>query len=80
MNNGANLVPLFISKKEAFPIFYGKRNNDDKEEVILVDTDIYSCSDGSCNGWMRKDFASEDLNCPMCGNKMVEEVRELPKM
>jgi hypothetical protein len=29
---------------------------------------------------MRKDFASEDLNCPMCGNKMVEEVRELPKM
>jgi hypothetical protein len=29
---------------------------------------------------MRKDFASEDLNCPMCGNKMFEEVRELPKM
>jgi predicted RNA-binding Zn-ribbon protein involved in translation (DUF1610 family) len=67
-------------KKEAVSIFYGKRNNEEKAEPILVDTDVYSCTDSSCIGWMRKDFASEDLHCPMCGNAMIEEVRELPKM
>ncbi len=29
---------------------------------------------------MRKDFATEDLLCPMCGNETVKEVRELPKI
>ncbi|WML46383.1 cold-inducible protein YdjO-related protein [Neobacillus sp. PS3-40] len=62
------------------PIFYGKRNNKEEVEVILVDTEVYSCTDGSCIGWMRKDFVTEDLHCPMCGNVMAEEVRELPKM
>lgn len=49
-------------------------------ENILVDTDVYSCSNESCIGWMRKDFATDDRHCPMCGNEMVEEVRELPKI
>lgn len=65
---------------EADVIFYGKRNNEEKLENILVDTEVYSCSDDSCIGWMRKDFATDDLNCPMCGNGMNLETRELPKM
>jgi hypothetical protein len=69
-----------IGLKEAVPIFYGRKNNDEKIENILVDTEIYSCVDGSCIGWMRKDFATDDLRCPMCGNEMSKEVRELPKI
>lgn len=45
---------------------------------ILKDTQVYSCTDESCNGWMRKEFASSDLRCPLCGNETVMEVRELP--
>jgi predicted RNA-binding Zn-ribbon protein involved in translation (DUF1610 family) len=46
----------------------------------MTDVEVYSCSDGSCNGWMRKEFASEDLKCPLCGNQMTMEIRELPKI
>ncbi|WP_248734618.1 cold-inducible protein YdjO-related protein [Neobacillus rhizosphaerae] len=67
------------SKKEAVLIFYGKRKEEDIE-VIMVDTEIYSCIDQSCIGWMRKDFVADDLLCPMCGNEMMHEIRELPKI
>ncbi|WP_312857357.1 cold-inducible protein YdjO-related protein [Neobacillus endophyticus] len=66
--------------KEAVPIFYGKRAKDQEIETILVDTEVYSCKDDSCIGWMRKDFAADDLLCPMCGNEMFQEIRELPKI
>jgi hypothetical protein len=46
----------------------------------MVDTEIFSCMDESCIGWMRKDFVTDDLHCPMCGNQMVQEMRELPKI
>lgn len=66
-------------KKEAVLIFYGKRK-EEEIEVIMMDTEIYSCMDHSCIGWMRKDFVTDDLLCPMCGNEMVPEIRELPKI
>lgn len=69
-----------LTKKEAVPIFYGKRNRDEEIETIMLDTEIYSCMDDSCIGWMRKDFVTDDLLCPMCGNTMVSEIRELPKI
>jgi hypothetical protein len=65
---------------EASEVFYGKRKQEDELEIILVETDVYSCSEGSCIGWMRKDFATDDLLCPMCGHETVMETRELPKM
>jgi hypothetical protein len=68
-----------LVKKEAVPIFYGKRAKEEIE-TILVDTEVYSCSDDACIGWMRKDFVADDLLCPMCGNQMLEEIRELPKI
>ena len=45
-----------------------------------MDTEVYACADESCNGWMRKDFASSDLKCPLCGHDTVMEIRELPKI
>lgn len=71
---------LVLIKKEAVPIFYGKRAKEEEIEIILVDTEIYSCTDDSCIGWMRKDFVADDLLCPMCGNEMVHQMRELPKI
>ncbi|MEW9051053.1 MAG: cold-inducible protein YdjO-related protein [Neobacillus sp.] len=69
-----------LIKKEAIPIFYGKRAKDEEIENIMVDTEIFSCMDESCIGWMRKDFVTDDLLCPMCGNQMVQEMKELPKI
>lgn len=68
------------SQKEAVPIFYGKKAREEEIETILVDTEIYSCVDDSCIGWMRKEFVAVDFLCPMCGNEMVQEIRELPKI
>jgi predicted RNA-binding Zn-ribbon protein involved in translation (DUF1610 family) len=69
-----------LRAKEAFPMFFGKRAKDEEIENILVDTEIYSCIDESCIGWMRKEFVTADLLCPMCGNEMIQGVRELPKI
>ncbi|WP_257968115.1 cold-shock protein [Peribacillus deserti] len=49
-------------------------------EPIIESTDIYSCIGDSCNGWMRKEFVSDTLTCPLCGSGMTEEVRDLPQM
>ncbi|WP_316569966.1 cold-inducible protein YdjO-related protein [Neobacillus sp. YIM B06451] len=61
-------------------MFFGKRLSNEKEEEQLVSTEIYSCSDDSCIGWMRKNFVSDDLLCPMCGSSMDAGQRDLPKM
>ncbi|MDQ0156707.1 putative RNA-binding Zn-ribbon protein involved in translation (DUF1610 family) [Robertmurraya andreesenii] len=67
-------------KRGAVAIFFNRRAQEEKPEDILMDTEVYSCSDESCNGWMRKDFASADLKCPLCGNETNMEIRELPKI
>lgn len=46
----------------------------------MLDTDVYACSDEACNGWMRKEFATADLLCPLCGNETNHEIRELPQI
>lgn len=61
-------------------IFFNRRAQEEKEEEVLLDTEVYSCLDDACIGWMRKDFASSDLKCPLCGNETAMEVRELPKI
>jgi len=61
-------------------LFFGKRFPVEKEEEVLVSTEVYSCSDDSCIGWMRKNFASSDLMCPMCGSAMNFGVRDLPEI
>lgn len=69
-----------FDKKGANAIFFNRKNQDDKPEVIMLDTEIYSCSHDECNGWMRKEFASDDLKCPLCGNDTNAEMRELPQI
>ncbi|WP_176215181.1 cold-inducible protein YdjO-related protein [Cytobacillus gottheilii] len=59
-------------------VFFNRKGQDDTPEVVMLDTEVYSCSTESCNGWMRKDFASADLKCPLCGNETTAEIRELP--
>ncbi|PFP26904.1 hypothetical protein COJ96_16915 [Bacillus sp. AFS073361] len=61
-------------------MFYGKRAKEEEVETILVNTEIYSCIAEACIGWMRKDFVADDLLCPMCGNEMLQEMRELPQI
>ncbi|WP_084780340.1 cold-inducible protein YdjO-related protein [Bacillus massilinigeriensis] len=66
--------------KGALPIFFNKKGQDDKPEMVMTDVEVYSCMDDNCNGWMRKEFASNDLKCPLCGNETSMEIRELPKI
>ncbi|MBU8878376.1 cold-shock protein [Bacillus sp. FJAT-29790] len=61
-------------------MFFKRRGQDDAPEVVMLDTEVYACSHDSCNGWMRKDFASADLKCPLCGNDTNAEMRELPQI
>ncbi|WP_163102676.1 cold-inducible protein YdjO-related protein [Peribacillus alkalitolerans] len=59
---------------------YFSKKQQDFEEVIIENTVVFSCITDTCNGWMRKEFATDALLCPFCGNDMVEEVRELPRI
>lgn len=61
-------------------IFFNRRAQEEKPEDVLIDTEVYSCTSDGCKGWMRSDFASADLKCPLCGNETSMEVRELPKI
>nr|WP_295972059.1 cold-inducible protein YdjO-related protein [uncultured Bacillus sp.] len=61
-------------------IFFNRKGQEDKIENEMMDTEVYSCSDTSCKGWMRKEFATADLKCPLCGNDTKMEIRELPKI
>nr|WP_077213346.1 cold-inducible protein YdjO-related protein [Bacillus dakarensis] len=61
-------------------MFFNRKAQEEKQEVVMLDTEVYSCIDDSCIGWMRKEFASNDLKCPLCGDDTTMEVRELPKI
>lgn len=57
---------------------FGKRS----EEVIPeVATDIWACTNTSCNVWMRKDFSfATEPSCPICSSPMEPSVRDLPEI
>lgn len=59
-------------------MFFGKKAQEERFEPTLADTEIYACSGENCNSWMRKEFASSDLRCPICGQETVMQIRELP--
>ncbi|MDQ0215536.1 PHP family Zn ribbon phosphoesterase [Oikeobacillus pervagus] len=59
-------------------MYFSKKNIED--EPIIEDTTVFSCTSSECNCWMREDFASHDLFCPICGNHLKKEVRELPRI
>ncbi|MFC4304404.1 cold-shock protein [Cohnella boryungensis] len=48
------------------------------EELPEEITTIWSCSDESCKGWMRDNFAfSSDPACPICQSQMVKSEKML---
>ncbi|WP_191561393.1 cold-inducible protein YdjO-related protein [Metabacillus idriensis] len=59
---------------------YFAKKGAEEPVTIIEDTTVYACESESCNGWMRKDFSTADMSCPMCGSQMSEEVRELPQI
>ncbi|MBD7937697.1 MULTISPECIES: cold-inducible protein YdjO-related protein [Cytobacillus] len=61
-------------------MFFNKKAQEEKPEVVILSTDVYACLDNTCNGWMRKDFVSVDLKCPLCGSDTTLEVRDLPEI
>ncbi len=60
-------------------MYFAKRNSEEPE-IIMENTVVYACDSDTCNGWMRKDFASVNYECPICGGQLIEEMRELPKI
>ncbi|WP_017470781.1 cold-shock protein [Amphibacillus jilinensis] len=55
--------------------------NNKQEPVEEVETKVWSCTNDSCPGWMRVDYAFDAKpECPLCQAKMIEEVRVLPKL
>ncbi|MCM3749406.1 cold-shock protein [Paenibacillus pasadenensis] len=44
-------------------------------------TDIWSCVNEDCNGWMRKNFAlDKEPVCFLCQSPMKHDTRELPML
>ncbi len=60
---------------------YFSKKNQEAEEIVIEDTQVFACMTEECNGWMRTQFMTEtDVNCPLCGGGMEEETRQLPKI
>lgn len=58
-----------------------KRNTQEQEVINYIDTSIWDCQAENCNGWMREDFSlEENPTCPMCGEIMIHEIRNLPEI
>lgn len=52
-----------------------------KEPLPEVETNIWSCTNEECQGWMRESFSfKEEPSCPLCESGMEKEVRMLPEL
>lgn len=46
-----------------------------------VETNVWTCTSDSCQGWMRESFAfASEPDCPLCQAEMMQEVKLLPKL
>ncbi|MFC7395273.1 cold-shock protein [Scopulibacillus cellulosilyticus] len=54
-------------------------NKGPQEPIPEVETDIWSCTNEDCSGWMRDAFSfdSEPV-CPLCQSEMVKATKVLP--
>ncbi|GIQ68706.1 cold-shock protein [Xylanibacillus composti] len=49
------------------------------EPVPEAETNVWSCDNEECAGWMRQDFSfSSAPECPLCHSSMRQETRMLP--
>ena len=52
-----------------------------KEPLPEVETNVWSCTNNECQGWMRESFSLQsEPDCPLCQFEMVQEIRILPKL
>jgi hypothetical protein len=59
-------------------MYYNKRS---MEPVPETSTEIWSCSNDDCKGWMRIAYAFETKpNCPLCSSHMVSGTKMLPML
>lgn len=80
VKNKKHDIKYKLIKKGGIVIFFNKKFQEEKDEVVFVETDVYSCKGNDCNGWMRREFASSDLKCPLCGEDTELEPRNIPKI
>jgi len=57
-------------------MFFNRKNI--KEELELFETEIFNCTGPDCKGWMRKQFATSDTKCPLCGEETTSDTKMLP--
>ncbi|WP_181438691.1 cold-shock protein [Paenibacillus sambharensis] len=51
------------------------------EEVPEELTEVWSCTNDGCNGWMRDNFAfAVEPTCQLCQSPMTKEARMLPQL
>lgn len=51
------------------------------EPVPETETDIWTCTNEDCTGWMRKGFSfEENPACPLCESSMTSDVKMLPEL
>ncbi|MFC4779079.1 cold-shock protein [Paenibacillus sp. GCM10023252] len=59
-------------------MYYRKRS---LEDIPEENTNIWSCSQEECNGWIRDDFAFKYVpTCGFCHSTMVSSTRMLPTL
>lgn len=55
---------------------FSRRNN---EPIPEENTEVWTCSNEDCNGWMRDNFSFEAKpTCPLCHSKMTSSDKVLP--
>ncbi|MCL6457153.1 MAG: cold-shock protein [Gorillibacterium sp.] len=49
------------------------------EEIPEENTDVWSCQNPECKGWMRANFAFDTIpNCSLCQSPMIKGNKQLP--
>jgi len=57
-------------------MYFSRKKAEDMPQELTV---IWSCTQESCKGWIRDDFAFEDVpTCHQCQSPMKKSVMELP--
>ncbi len=52
-----------------------------KEPLPEVETNVWSCTNDDCQGWMRESFSfAKEPECPLCQSDMEQEIRILPDL
>ncbi|SDG92686.1 Cold-inducible protein YdjO [Alteribacillus persepolensis] len=55
--------------------------NQRKEAPPEVETNVWSCTNEGCSGWMRENFTFDnEPRCPLCDSDMKKDIKTLPQI